>query len=184
MRMGMQDRSGVSRSLLFALTGILLLVSWVAGPSFEMAPSMAKWLVVLSFSAALLSLALALLLFGRMVGGPSVVRSATIAGAAAGLCGVTNLFEDGFQIEWFFLVFVLGLLILDVALLALAIVIARTAPDRYRLLAVIPAGTVAGILLFPMAGGPIMLITWLVAAVASLSMPSPQTPVPAAPTTT
>jgi len=169
--------------LLFALTGILWLVSWVAGPSFEMAPSMAKWLVVLVFSAALLSLAVALPVVGRMVGGSLVVRSATIAAAAASLCGVANVFEDGFQIEWFFYVFVLGLLTLDLALMALTIVVARTAHDRYRLLALIPAGTLAGILLFPMVGGPVMLITWIAAAAAGL-MPSPQTPVPAEPTTT
>lgn len=172
----------MSRSALFALTGILWLVSWVAGPSFQMTASMAKWLVVLLFSATLLSLAVALPVVGRMVGGPWVVRLATIAGAAASLCSVANIFEDGFEIEWFFLVFVLGLLILDVALPALAIVIARTAPDRYRLLAVIPAGTVAGILLFPVAGGPIMLIAWLMAAVAALKMPSPRTLVPSEPT--
>lgn len=176
MRTGIQDRSGVSRSLLFALTGILWLVSWVAGPSFEMVPSMAKWLDVLLFSATLLSLAVALPVFGRMVGGPQVVRLATIAGAVASLMSVANIFEDGFQIEWVFFVFVLGLLILDVALLALTIVIARKAPDRYRLLAVIPAGTLAGILLFPVAGGPIMLITWLAAAVAAVMsrLPTPR----------
>ena len=183
MRTGIQDRSGVSRSLLFALTGILWLVSWVADRSFEMEPSMAKWLVVLVFSAALLSLAVALPVVGRMVGGPPVVRSATIAGAAASLCSVANIFEDGFQIEWFFFVFVLGLLILDVALLALTIAVARTAPDRYRLLAIIPAGTLAGILLFPLVGGPAMLITWIAAAAAAVQMPSGRTPVPKAPTT-
>ena len=184
MRMGIEYRSGVSRSLLFALTGILWLASWVAGPSFEMTASMAKWLVVLLFSATLLSLAVALPVFGRMVGGRQVVRVATIAGAAASVCSVANIFEDGVQIEWVFVVFVLGLLTLDVALLALTIVIALAARDRYRLLAVIPAGTVAGIVLFPFAGGPILLITWLAAAVAALKMPSPQTPVPAVPTTT
>jgi len=183
MRMGIRGQSGVNRSLLFALTGILWLVSWVTGPSFEMTASMARWLVVLAFSAALLSLAVALPVVGRLVGGPSVVRSAIIAGAAASLCSVANVFEDGFQIEWFFFVFVLGLLTLDVALLALTIVIARTAPDRYRLLAVIPAGTLAGILLFPMVGGPVMLITWIAAAAAALKMPSGRTPVLVAPTT-
>jgi hypothetical protein len=181
--MGIQDRSGVSRPLLFALTGILWLASWVVGPSFEMTASTAKWLDVLLFSATLLSLAVALPVFGRMVGGTQAVRVATIAGATASVCSVANIFEDGFQIEWFFFVFVLGLLILDVALLALTIVIARTAPDRYRLLAVIPAGTLAGILLFPVAGGPIMLITWLAAAAGAQKMPSGRTPVPVAPTT-
>jgi hypothetical protein len=176
------DGGGASRSLLFALTGILWFASWVAGPSFLMTASMAKWLNVLLFSASLLSLAVALPVFGRMVGGPWVVRLATVAGAVAGLCSLVNIFEDGFEIDWFFFVFVAGLLILDVALPALTIVIARTAPARYRLLAVIPAGTVAGILLFPVAGGPIMLITWLVAAIAALKMPSPHAPVLAEPT--
>jgi hypothetical protein len=135
------------------------------------------------FSATLLSLAVALPVFGRMVGGPQVVRVATIAGAVASLCSVANIFEDGFQIDWFFFVFVLGLLILDVALLALTIVIARTARDRQRLLAVIPAGTLAGFLLFPVAGGPIMLITWLAAAAWAAKMSAARTRVTVAPTT-
>jgi hypothetical protein len=183
MQTGILGQGGVSRALLFALTGILWLVSWVVPPSFEMMASMAKWLVVLLFSAALLSLAVALHVFGRMVGRPSVVRLATFAGAVASLMSVANVFEDGLQIEWVFFVFVLGLLILDVALLALTIVIVRTAPDRYRLLAVIPAGTVAGILLFVVAGGPIMLVTWLAAAVAAVKIREWRTPVPAAITT-
>jgi hypothetical protein len=176
--------SGVSRPLLFGLTGFLWLVSWVVGPSFEMVPSMARWLVVLVFSAALLSLAVALLVVGRMVGGPWVVRMAIIAAAAASLCGVANVFEDGFQIDSFFLVFVGGLLTLDLALLILTLLVARTAHGRSRLLALIPAGTLLGILLFPFVGGPLMLITWLGAAAAALRMPAPQTPLPAEPTTT
>ena len=55
--------------------------SWLAGPSYEMTASLARWLDVLLFSASLLSLAVALLIFGRMVGGPQVVRLATIAAA-------------------------------------------------------------------------------------------------------
>jgi hypothetical protein len=181
--MGIQDRSGVSRSLLFALTGMLWFGSWVAPPSFELSPSMTKWLVVLWFSASLLSLAAALLVFGRMVSSRQGARLARVASASAGLCGVANIFEDGVQIEGFFYVFVLGLLILDVALLALTIVIARAAPDGYRRLAVIPAGALAGILLFPVAGGPIALITWLAAAAAAQKMASGRTQVPSAPTT-
>ena len=62
------------------------------------------------------------------------------------------------------------------------IVIARTALGRYRLLAGIPAGTVAGILLFVVAGGPVMLVTWLGAAAVAVLM-SGRTPIPAAPAT-
>lgn len=183
MRTMIQDWSGMGRSLLFAFTGVAFFVYWVvARPSREMTASMTEWPHVLSFSATLLSLAVALPVFGRMVGGPQAVRSATIAGAGIGLSSVANLFEDGFRIDAFFFAFILGTLILDVALLALTIVIARTLRGRYRLLAVIPAGTVAGILLFVVAGGPVMLVTWLGAAAAAVLM-SGRTPIPTAPAT-
>lgn len=174
----------MSRSLLFALTGVAFFVYWaVARPSFEMTASMTEWPSVLWFSATLLSLAVALPVFGRMVGGPRVVRLASISGAGVGLSSVANIFEDGFRIDVFFFAFILGTLILDVALLALTIVIARTFRGRYRLLALIPAGTVAGILLFVVAGGPVMLITWLGAATAAVLM-SGRGPIPATPATT
>ena len=157
------------------MTGVLLFVYWVvARPSFEMTASMTEWPHVLWFSATLLSLAVALPVFGRMVGGRWVVRLASIAGAGLGLSSVANIFEDGFRIEAFFFAFILGTLILDVALLALTIIIARTIPGRYRLFAVTPARTVAGILLFVAAGGPIMLVTWLAAAAAALSGGTPE----------
>ncbi len=172
--------AGMSRSLLFVLTGVLFFVYWVvARPSFQMTPSMTEWPHVLWFSATLLSLAVALPVFGWMAGGRAVIRYTSIAGAGVGVSSVANIFEDGFRIDAFFFAFILGTLILDVALLVLTIVIARTFPGRSRLLALIPAGTVAGILLFVVAGGPIMLVTWLTAAAAAVltsrraRMPSP-----------
>jgi hypothetical protein len=173
----------MSRSLLFALTGVLLFLFWVvARPSFEMTASMTEWPHVLWFSATLLSLAVALPVFGRMVGGRWVVRLASVGGAGVGMSSVANIFEDGFRIDAFFFAFVLGTLILDVALLALTIVIARTLPGRSRLFAVVPAGTVAGFLLFVVAGGPIMLVTWLAAAAAAV-LTSGRAPLQARPTT-
>lgn len=183
MRPGILGWSGVGRPLLFALTGVALAVFWVVTrPSFEMTASMTEWPNVLWFSATLLSLAVALPMFGRMVGGRQVVRLATIAGAGVGLSSVANILEDGLRIEAAFFLFVVGTLIMHVALLALTIVIGRTAPARYKLLAVIPAGTVAGILLFVVAGGPIMLLTWLGAAAAAILM-SGRAPIPTAPAT-
>jgi hypothetical protein len=180
MRTGTLDWSGIGRSLLFALTGVAFFVFWaIARPSFEMTASMTEWPQVLWFSATLLSLAVALPVFGRMVGGRSAVRLASIAGAGIGLSSIANIFEDGFGIDAFFFAFILGTLILEVALLALTIVIARTFRGRYRLLAVIPAGTVVGILLFVVAGGPVMLVTWLGAAAVAVLM-SERTPIPAA----
>jgi hypothetical protein len=173
----------MSRSLLFALTGVVFFVFWaVARPSFEMTASMTEWPNVLWFSATLLSLAVALPVFGRMVGGRWVVRLASVAGAGVGLSGVANIFEDGFRIDAFFFAFIVGTFILNVTLLALTIVIARTFRGRFRLFAVIPAGTLAGILLFVVAGGPIMLVTWLAAAAAGV-LTSGRAPKQARPTT-
>lgn len=180
MRTGLLDWRGVSRSFLFAITGILLFVFWVvARPSFAATASMKEWPNVLWFSATLACLAVALAVFGRMVGGRSVVRLASIAGAGVGLSSIANIFEDGFGIDAFFFVFILGTLILDVALLGLTIEIARVLRGRARLLAIIPAGTVAGILLFVVAGGPLMLVTWLGAAAVALRTPE-RTPISAA----
>ena len=181
MRTDLQGWSGMRRSALFALTGVAFFVFWVvARPSFQMTASMTEWPNVLWFSATLLSLAVALPVFGRMVSGRWVVRLASIAGAGVALSSVANIFEDGFQIDWVFFIFILGTLILNVALLALTIVIAWTVAGRHRLYALIPAGTLAGILLFVVAGGPVMLITWLAAAAAAvmtsrLPMPRPTT---------
>lgn len=157
------------RPLLFGLTGIGLFAFWaLTNPSFEMTASMGEWPRVLWFSATLLVLAVALVVFGRMAGGRWVVRLATSAGAGVALSSVANVLEDGLRIEAAFYVFILGTLILYVALLAMAIVIAMTLTGRDRLLAIVPAGTLAGVLLFVPAGGPLMLATWLAAAGAAL----------------
>ncbi len=155
------------RALLFAGTGVAwFTLRFVAGPS-QTTASMQEWPNVISFSAALLLLALALVTFGRMVGGRSVTRPVTIAAAAAGVMSVVNIVEDGFRVEAAFYAFVLGLLILDVALGWLAVAIARTETGRRRLLAAIPAATLAAIL-FPPAGGPLMLGAWLAASAVAL----------------
>jgi hypothetical protein len=180
MRLGAVDWNAASRSLLFALTGVALFVFWaIARPSFAMTESMKEWPQVLWFSATLLSLAVALPVFGRMVGGRRVVQMSSIAGGGVGLSSVANIFEDGFGIDAFFFAFVLGTLIMNLALLALAIAMARALPGRSKLLAAIPAGTLAGMLLFVVAGGPIMLVTWLAAVAAAVKMPSGRMPVPA-----
>jgi hypothetical protein len=173
------NRGTVSRFLLFAVAGVAFFLFWaIARPSFAMTESMTEWPQVLWFSATLLSLAVSLPVFGRMVGGHRVVQLGFIAGGGVGLSGIANVFEDGFGIDSFFLAFVSGMFILNVALLVLAIVIVRAKPGWYRLLAVIPAGTVAGIVLFVAVGGPVMLLAWLGAAAAAI-LPG-GTPIPTA----
>ena len=129
---------------------------------------MTEWPFVLWFSATLLLLAVALPVFGRMVGGRSTIGLATIGAAGAALSSIANVIEDGFRVDAAFLAFVGGSLILIVSLLGLTIWIARAAPRATRFLAIVPAGTVTGFLLFVAAGGPILLVTWLAAAVAAL----------------
>ena len=171
----------MSRSALFALVGIHGLVYWVVvRPSTQVTYAQGQWPHVLWFSALLLSLGIAVLVLGRMVGGKAVNRWATVAAAAMSMASLANIIEDGFRIEAAFLFFVLSTTTFDVALIALTIVIARAAPDRYRLLAVIPAGTLAAILFFVTAGGPILLITWLIAAAAALRFPGALPEAPAA----
>jgi hypothetical protein len=170
------------RAVLFALTGIAFFVFWaVARPSFEMTASMTEWPQVLWFSATLFVLALALREFGLVVGGARVGRWASIAGAGAGLSSVANIFEDGFGIGAAFFGFIAGTLTLNVSLIVLAIAIARTLPGRYALLALVPIGTVIGIVLFVVVGGPVMLVTWLGAAGAAVTVARPRAPIPATP---
>ena len=144
----------------------------VVRPSTQLTYAQGDWPNVLWFSALLLSLGLAVLLFGRMVGGETVTRWTTVAGAAVSLASLVNIVEDGFRIEAAFLLFVLCILTLDIALIGSVVVIARAPIDRYRLYALVPAGTLAGILFFIAAGGPIFLVTWLGAAAAALRMAS------------
>jgi hypothetical protein len=170
----------MARALLFALTGVAFFAFWAgAHPSFEMTASMKEWPQVLWFSATLFVLGIALLVFGRMVGGRSIVRLSSIAGVGIGLSGVANIFEDGFGIDAAFFGFVAGTLILNVSLIILVVVMARTMPGRSRLWAFIPLGTLTGILLFVVAGGPVMLVTWLGAAVAAVTVARRRAPIPA-----
>ncbi len=163
----------VSRSVVFALAGIHSLVYWlVVRPSTEVTYAQGQWPQVLWFSAMLLFLGIAILVLGRMVGGQSVVRWATIAFVAVALASLVNIVEDGFRVEGAFLVFMLSTLAFDISLVAMTLAIAFSAKDQGRLLAAVPAGTLAGILFFVPAGGPILLVTWLAAGMASLTITS------------
>jgi hypothetical protein len=167
--------------VLFAVVGIHGLVFWVVvHPSTQSTYAQRQWPNVLWFSALLLSLGIAVLVFGRMVGGRAVVRWATIAAAVVSLAGLVNIVEDGLRVEGAFLLFVLCTLTFNIALITLTVGIARSAPDRYRLFALVPAGTLAGILFFVAAGGPIFLVTWLAAAAAAAAASPPARVVPTA----
>jgi hypothetical protein len=64
---------------------------------------------------------------------------------------------------------------MQLGLVALTGVIAFNGRGGYRLLALVPAGTIAAIILFVVAGGPIMLASWLTAGMLALALPTSTT---------
>lgn len=85
------------------------------------------------------------------------------------LASLANVAEDDLQMSWAFFVFVAGTAVLLLALLPLTVVIAFTRRGAARLLALIPAGTMAGVVFFVIAGGVIMLVAWVSAAAVALT---------------
>ena len=161
------------RAAVFASVGVAFFAHWlITDPSFEGSTSQSEWRYVLGFSATLLTLALALPLFGRMVGGDWVFRWSIAAAAGVILGSVANIFEDGLKIDWFFFVFVFATAVISLFLLALSLAVAGTRRRAHKLLGLIPGATLAGLILYVWAGGPIMLVTWLVAAATAVALPA------------
>src|SRR5438093_9640062 len=161
------------RSALFAFVGLAFFVYWVvADPSFEESADQSEWSYVLAFSGVILLLAFAVPTLAQLVGGRLAFRVSLVAAAGATLSSVANIFEDGLQMSWVFFVFILGTAFIQLGLVALTGVIAFTGRGGYRLLALVPAGTIAAIIFFVVAGGPIMLVSWLTAAMLALALPT------------
>jgi hypothetical protein len=73
-------------AVLFAFVGVAFLLHWVlADPGFEASDTQDDWRHVLGFSAALLSLAVALPVFAQAAGRGDVVRVSLGAAAGAAL---------------------------------------------------------------------------------------------------
>jgi hypothetical protein len=161
------------RAALFALVGVAFFAHWViADPSYEVSDSQDDWSYVLLFRAAILTLVFALPAFGRLVGGRAVFRASLVAAAGAALNSLVNVVEDGFHQDWAFFVFALGSATLLLGLLALSILAGLRGRGGRRLLALVPAATIAALLLYVVFGGPLMLATWLVAAALALALPT------------
>ena len=157
------------RAAFFAFVGVLF---FVPGNGHELSESeMSDWNNVLAFSAALLALAFALPMFAQLVDDHRVLRVSIVPAAGAALSSLANVLEDGLDLGWAFWGFVLGAAIIELGLLALTVVIARTGHGSRRLLALVPAGTVAAITFYATAGGILMLATWLAAATVALASP-------------
>ena len=161
------------RAALFTVVGVGFFVLWVQmlDPGHQIPEAPSNWFGVLSFSALLIALAFALSTFARLIGGRVVFRVSLVPAVGAALGGVTNILEDGLHIEWAFYAFVLSLAIIDLGLLAFTVVVAFTRRGGRRLLAAVPAATMAGVLLFPVVGGILILPAWIAAAALALGRP-------------
>ncbi|MDH4346513.1 MAG: hypothetical protein OEW31_09280 [Thermoleophilia bacterium] len=161
----------LARASLFVTVGIAFLAYWVlASPSHDFVRT--EWAYVLGFSAVLIALAVALLVLGRMAGGRWVARLSLVAGGGAALSGVANVAEDGLELTWAFWGFVVGTTTVVVALAALTVAAWVTGHGWSRLAAVVPAGTLIGVVGFVEVGGVVMTTTWGVAAVLALVLPA------------
>ena len=160
------------RAAFFTAVGVTFLVFWlITNPSYEEKDTQDEWPQVLAFSAVILTLAFALPLLAQLAGRRNVFRLSLIPAAGAALSSVANIVEDGLRVRWMFFGFVLGTSIILLGLLVLAVALVRGGRGRARLLAVVPAGTMAGVIVFVVAGGPVLLVTWLAAAALALATP-------------
>ena len=163
----------MARAALFILVGLLFFAHWlVTDPTYEGSDSQDEWNYVLAFSGVILSLAAAIPMFAQPAGGRSAFRASLVAAAGAAFASFANILEDGVGMGWAFFAFVSGAAILLLGLLVLTVVIALGGRGGRRLLALLPVGTIAAIIFYVMAGGPLMLATWLAAAALALALPA------------
>lgn len=181
-RPGVRILASTLRAALFIVVGVvwcLRSLQSFADPEYMDPESVSDWFAVLSFSAGLLALAVALPMFARLIGGRVVFRVSLVPAAGAALAGVGNLFEDALHWAgppgssgWAFWLFVLGTAVTLVGLIALALVVAVVGRGRRRLLAAVPAATLIGLMLFESGGGVLILAAWLAAAAMALGRPA------------
>ena len=163
----------MARAALFILVGLLFFAHWlVTDPTYEGSASQNEWNYVLAFSGVILSLAAAIPMFAQLAGGRFAFRASLVAAAGAAFASFANILEDGVGMGWAFFAFVSGAAILLLGLLVLTVVIALGGRGGRRLLALVPVGTIAAIIFYVIAGGPLMLATWLVAAALALALPA------------
>jgi len=163
------------RVALFTFVGVVWCVRSLqsfADPEYTDPVSAADWFAVLSFSAGLFTLAVALPVFAGLVGGRIVRRVALVPAAGAALAGLANLFEDALHWGWAFWPFIVGTAATMLGLVAFTIVVATLGSGRHRLLAAVPAATLVGVIAFESGGGVLILAAWLAAAVIVLVQPS------------
>ena len=146
--------------------GVLFFLRWlqVGEVDYQDPTTFNDWVAVVGFSLALGCLALALPTFAGLAGTHTAYRVSLFPAAGCALASIANLLEDGLQWSPAFWGFVIGVLVTTIGLLALTIAMAWTCLGANRLLCLVPALTLAGVLLFEAFGGILLLLAWLAAA--------------------
>jgi hypothetical protein len=149
----------------FTLTGVLWLAYGAliqAGADYLNPSQPIDFAVIYLFSAALLALAFAVPALGRLGRRDWIRKAGVVGGIAAGTSAVANVLEDGLEIDWMFLPFVVSALIVACALIGMAAGFALFGRGAERLLALVPlSGLIAAQALI---GGALALVAWLAAA--------------------
>lgn len=161
----------MGRVVLFVGVGVVWCVRSLqsfAEPDYWDPVSVADWFAVLSFSAALFALAVALPLFARVIGGRAVFWVSFVPAAGAAVEGLGNLLEDALRLGAGEVLYVVGGLVFWVGLLAFALVVAVTAVGRRRLMALAVVVSGIGLVLYESGGGVLVLGAWLAAALMAL----------------
>lgn len=173
------------RAGLFVCVGVLFCARSLqsfADPEFQDPVSASDWFAVVSFSAALFALALALPMLAQLIdGGRVVFRVSLVPAAGAAFAGLSNLLEDALQMGFAFWFFIVGTVLTILGLIAFTLVVAVVSRGRRRPLATVSAATLIGVLLFEEGGGVVIAAAWLAAAAISLRLPA-RTDARAAPT--
>ena len=124
-------------------------------PNYYEPATLLDWSAVLSYSAAWLLSALAVLVLARAVRTAPVHALGIIFAIAATVAGVANAVEDGLDLSWAGLPYLVGFLVAWIMLLPFAIAVWRSGP---RILAALPGALFGSIALFPVGGGLIVLV--------------------------
>ena len=164
------------RAVLFTCVGVLWCARSLqsfADPEYQNPASPSDWFAVVSFSAALFALALALPTLAQLAGDGRLVFRVSLAPAAgAALAGISNLLEDALQLGFAFWFFIVSTVLTLIGLIAFTLVVAVVGRGHRRLLATVPAATLIGVMLFESGGGVLILAAWLAAAAMALGHPS------------
>ncbi len=160
----------VGQAALFLSVGVMFFLRWrqVGSVDYQTPVTLSDWLAVVGFSVALVFLATALPVYAGLTEDRTTYRTSFVPAVGATVARVASLIEDGLGRSGAFWPFVLGSLVYAAGLIALTLVMARNMRGAGRFRALVPAGTLLGLVFFEAGGGFLVFLSWCVAALVAL----------------